>query len=517
MKGLIGRRYSFDFAASRGKSVDLIFDNPFRVLGLSAAASTRDIAKRVSDLETFAELGKHKSFPTDVPSLGKITRTVDAVRAAAKKIEQKESKLYHSFFWFRVGHEVDQLALDAMNAGNYCEAFTAWNAELSKNGARRYTSRLNRAVLNLCLAVKDKGEQHFIDALEDLGFLIDDYLRESVRDVLGSEAGLNRESLWKQVSDALIFAGQGLRGAPFGSHGMGLLEHRWTLPAATNDYFLSKLINPHVEKIEAAIEQNASLRKGEPGCHDALMTRPLKQVEPLLTDLKNALGETDSKFQTMANTFANELCSTAIYLSNEVSDEQLASTYIAWAESVPSYGQVRERILENREIIQHNVRHARRRELTKPLMERMKVKVFTLDQAATQLGQLKSLLATLKLKTGGDEEYREASDACAQLLLGFVVKAINEAMETVKETRDFGRFHSLATQAVTLIEMLQSFDMSEETRTRLVSNTKVLHEHHENSAKAVEMIRARDNKSLFESIPVWVWIVGFLILVAMLN
>lgn len=48
--------------------MELVLNNPFRVLGLQATASTRDITKRVSDLETFAELGKSKVYPHDFPS-----------------------------------------------------------------------------------------------------------------------------------------------------------------------------------------------------------------------------------------------------------------------------------------------------------------------------------------------------------------------------------------------------------------------------------------------------------------
>ena len=42
--------------------MELILRNPFRILGLPVTASSREVAKRVSDLEMFAELGKEKNI-----------------------------------------------------------------------------------------------------------------------------------------------------------------------------------------------------------------------------------------------------------------------------------------------------------------------------------------------------------------------------------------------------------------------------------------------------------------------
>ena len=39
-----------------------IINNPYRILGLTANASSREVAKRVADLETFAEFGKIKKY-----------------------------------------------------------------------------------------------------------------------------------------------------------------------------------------------------------------------------------------------------------------------------------------------------------------------------------------------------------------------------------------------------------------------------------------------------------------------
>ena len=41
--------------------MELILNNPYRVLGADATISRKDLVKRISDLEMFAELGKEKN------------------------------------------------------------------------------------------------------------------------------------------------------------------------------------------------------------------------------------------------------------------------------------------------------------------------------------------------------------------------------------------------------------------------------------------------------------------------
>lgn len=53
--------------------MDLVLRNPFRVLGLPVTATSREIAKRVSDLEVLREVGKEADFAADFPVLRRPT------------------------------------------------------------------------------------------------------------------------------------------------------------------------------------------------------------------------------------------------------------------------------------------------------------------------------------------------------------------------------------------------------------------------------------------------------------
>jgi len=333
--------------------VDLVLNNPFRVLGLPATASTRDITKRISDLETFAELGKVKTYPLDLPSLGALDRSLEAIKDAARKIEQAEGRLFHSFFWFRAGDSVDELALDSLAAGNVDEAVELWDKQLGKKGTKKYTWRLNRGVLRLVRAnggMLDKDEMD--EALEDLGFVIDDDLDNSIQDVLsGNESGLDRESLWRRVVDEVVGLVQSSAGTPYGKNALKIVESFWSFPAEARDYASSKIVNPLIEEVQEAIKVSEGLR-AEEDLEELKAKNQLGKVEKIIEDLEEVLGEEDIRFQTIANAYADEVCACAVKALNNFKDPKLAMSLIQWADSLPSFSRVKSRIGENLEIIQ---------------------------------------------------------------------------------------------------------------------------------------------------------------------
>jgi len=231
--------------------VDLVLKNPFRVLGLPATSSARDIAKRISDLETFAEIGKAKSYPNDFPFFGELDRSIESIKDASRKIEQIEGRLFHSFFWFRSADSVDEIALESLSSGNTEEALSLWSKQLIKNGKKKYTWNLNRCVLNLLNASRIGLDVKKMDeALEDLGFVIDDYLEGSIQDVLGgNESSVNRKNLGRKVVDAVLEVVNSYGVDTYGKNAIRLVGSFWSFPLEASDYASSRIINPLIEEV----------------------------------------------------------------------------------------------------------------------------------------------------------------------------------------------------------------------------------------------------------------------------
>lgn len=501
--------------------MELVLNNPFRVLGLPATASTRDITKRISDLETFAELGKAKTYPHDFPGLGALDRSLEAIKDAARKIEQAEGRLFHSFFWFRAGDSVDELALDSLAAGNVDEAVELWDKQLGKKGTKKYTWRLNRGVLRLVRAnggTLDKNEMD--EALEDLGFVIDDDLDDSIQDVLsGNESGLDRESLWRRVVDEIVGLVQSAAGTPYGKSALKIVESFWSFPAEARDYASSKIVNPLIEEVKDAIKVSEGLR-AEEDLESLKAKNQLDKVEKIIKDLEEVLGEEDIRFQTIANAYADEVCDCAVKALNKFKDPKLAMSLIQWADSLPSFSRVKSRIEENLEIIQGWVEEDEEDELFGELVRKLKVDVYTLTQASNMLEDMKRELAKIKAKVGlTDKRYITISSACAHRILGFLIDTVNDAQDSFSSRKNLTDLQSTIGQATGLTRKLLLLDLDGETRVRVNKNLETIEGINTNvtAAVTVRANRASSSSNIFEQIPGWVWIVGVIFLLSMCS
>ena len=498
--------------------MELVLNNPFRVLGLPATASTRDITKRISDLETFAELGKAKTYPHDFPGLGALDRSIEAIKDAARKIEQTEGRLFHSFFWFRAGDSVDELALDSLAAGSVDEAVELWDKQLGKKGTKKYTWRLNRGVLRLVRAnggTLDKDEMD--EALEDLGFVIDDDLDDSIQDVLsGNEAGLDRESLWRRVVDEIVGLVQSSAGTPYGKNALKIVESFWSFPSEARDYVSSKIVNPLIEEVKDAIKVSEELRADED--FEALKAKnQLGKVEKIIEDLEEVLGEEDIRFQTIANAYADEVCACAVKALNNFKDPKLAMSLIQWADSLPSFSRVKSRIEENLEIIQGWIEEDEEDELFGELVKKLKVDVYTMTQASNMLEDMKRELAKIKAKVGStDKRYITISSACAHRILGFLIDTVNEAQDSFSSRKNLTDLQSTIGQATGLTRKLLLLDLDGETRVRVNKNLETIEGIDASVTTAVTVRTNRESSSgnIFEQIPWWVWVFGVIFLLS---
>ncbi|HQU91421.1 MAG TPA: hypothetical protein PLK77_03950 [Pyrinomonadaceae bacterium] len=118
--------------------MELIENNPFRILGLPLTATVREIDKRANDLETFASMGKTKTFDTDFFNFVPVVRTLEKVTEAKKKLQLDEEKFRHSLFWFWINNSVDELAIDLLRDGDMEKAKTIWEKAVFANSEDVY-------------------------------------------------------------------------------------------------------------------------------------------------------------------------------------------------------------------------------------------------------------------------------------------------------------------------------------------------------------------------------------------
>jgi tetratricopeptide (TPR) repeat protein len=329
--------------------MDLVLRNPFRVLGLPVTASNREIAKRVSDLEMFAELDKEKAFPHDLIELGEIDRSLDAVKDAARRIELPEMRVFHSFFWFRSGDAVDDLALECLSHFELSEAENIWSKQFEKSEEfGKLTWRINRAVYCLWMSGDlETGTAHFEQALEDLGIATDDLYEDAIAGIPGA-IQVSADRVRELVADTLVSHAVKSAAQVYGPNGVQLIEYCWSFHPDTLDFIKRRVTNPLMNTLQEAIEKSKVQRDKGTSVDDLRRKNGLSKVEHIVYELRDSLGESNPTFQALANGFAKEVVLCSI---NAIKVHEAVPTAIVlaeWSAELPSYGQTRDWLLEQR-------------------------------------------------------------------------------------------------------------------------------------------------------------------------
>ena len=132
--------------------MDLIYHNPFRILGLSVSSTEREIVKHIGEMELYAQMGKPVEYNSDHYFEIRPVRTNDSIEEAKQKIEQPRNKLFYAMFWFwdNSNNTIDEMAFAELNSGNAEKAIQFWTKEIEKGITNKNQSnQKNLAVLLL--------------------------------------------------------------------------------------------------------------------------------------------------------------------------------------------------------------------------------------------------------------------------------------------------------------------------------------------------------------------------------
>ena len=105
--------------------MDLIFQNPFRILGIPVTATDREIAKQIGSMELYADMGKTIEYDSDHFFPIKPTRTTESIQETKQKIDQPNNKLFHALFWFweNSNNTIDEMAFEELTGEELIKYF----------------------------------------------------------------------------------------------------------------------------------------------------------------------------------------------------------------------------------------------------------------------------------------------------------------------------------------------------------------------------------------------------------
>ena len=107
--------------------MQLIYSNPYRILGILVGATAREKERQVRRLKQFIEAEQEPEADFSFLAMGGIVRTVDNVTESASKLNLDSDKITASLFWFYNGNPItDEPAFDALDDGDSETAIRIW-------------------------------------------------------------------------------------------------------------------------------------------------------------------------------------------------------------------------------------------------------------------------------------------------------------------------------------------------------------------------------------------------------
>ena len=111
----------------------MIKDNPFRVLGVVANTSSKEIQKNLSKLNAHLSIGKELKLSFDHDFFGQLTRDEKLLKKSYNLLNLDNNKLENALFWIVNANEIDGVAIEHIIKGNIEKASEIWGKQVQKS------------------------------------------------------------------------------------------------------------------------------------------------------------------------------------------------------------------------------------------------------------------------------------------------------------------------------------------------------------------------------------------------
>ena len=300
--------------------MNLIKNNPYRIVGLLAGATAREQMRQINRLKNYLEAEQDPQDDFSFPVLGAFHRTLESVEEAASKLYLNNDKINAALFWFWNGNPItDEAAFEALKSGDIETAYKIWDKLITKTDEegkilwkpvteKNYSAFHNYSLLNFVRANGNLSNA----IVASLYFLESDLVGMFVTSVVDETYKTNKKEL------QLLFLNQ--------LHSDIEANKKSSLPKfleilnkqefiAKQDFvkgFAQKFIEQIEHKIETAKNKRKANKANAAKAGHELFTATAND----LTQLKSIVGASDLKYTSVSDKVANEVLQCSIDFFN---------------------------------------------------------------------------------------------------------------------------------------------------------------------------------------------------------
>ena len=447
-----------------------IVENPFRILGVFANASQKEIVANQGKANAFLKVGRAVEYPLDLGSiLPKVDRNIEIFNKANSNLTIAKERLKYAQFWFLKMTPLDDVAFNHLYAGNLQQAVEIWNK-------KNCVSSLQNKVITHFIA---NNFDQAINTAEDLyNQFSDDFLKAA--DPTGT-LDLYEDDLIHSFIDNLCteYEPKKIYDIVFSSN--------W------KEYLGGKTVKPLIDRINAAIKKAKDADDSNPKNELDAGIALSNNTQGDFKQLKSILPSDDPQLESIADKLGMQILQCAINYYNNSDDEDAAENAMALQKSASKIvmGEMaKDRCEDNLKVLEKIIAELPpkevRREYRAVMEEVGKIvkKSQTIINAKSLLNATESNIKTIKQKLGSKHnEYIRVSTLVIQIAMSFVVEEINKVQAAALLTDRIGNvsryqvrdiIKSKLADAWSAILLMDDFDIDYEFKSHYNENRSAL-------------------------------------------
>jgi hypothetical protein len=292
--------------------MDIIKNNPFRVLGILVGTSTKDEHSKIKKLKMLVEAGQEVPVDFSFPIIGDLNREIKNVEDVISKLNLNKDRVTASLFWFYNGNpETDMPVFEAMKSSieEYKETVKIWtslaaNQEITKENASAFQNVSTIRLINVFgLYGKHNFKKLESAILLKLKFLESDFVNDFVSLSTDETFEFSKESLQIMFLDQVYLEIQKYAKTEI----LWYMNFLNSISFVAKEKYLTEFIKEPTEKLKEQIEKSKINRKtNEEKAYDYGQGL-YGLAEKFLPIFENILGKNDLQYSSIADKFSDEI------------------------------------------------------------------------------------------------------------------------------------------------------------------------------------------------------------------
>lgn len=310
--------------------MNLIINNPYRVIGILAGTSLREQTKKIRKIAQYIEADECIEDDYTFPVLGEIERNIEIINKAASDLNTDSDKLTAALFWFYNGNDItDEPAFDALKDGKDDLAKEIWSSAISNKNLnnKNYSAFFNLSTLLLSKSVNNstinqsnirKGIKYKLMTLESK------YIHDFKGKIIGNSYKISEKELQMLFINELEKSIEHCK--DYSKHIISIInDHNFI---SKKDY-LNKISNKHIDRLNSKIKETKTKRKNDVNNSITYAEELINETASILQEIKLLINENDIIYTSIIDKLASEILQCSIDYYNQFSEDYDADISLA--------------------------------------------------------------------------------------------------------------------------------------------------------------------------------------------